>query len=501
MAIRLSLPKYFKNLRFKIIAGLVVTLTITMTILFYLQSHQHKKKMINTLRDHTSPNLTEVIEKVLRDAMMSRNLGQMRNMFETVTDLQDVRNIFLMNKVGEVIVHTRGENIGSELDIGNPTCQICHRGKTGILNKTVIFTSDEGERIFRNVNPVLNSEECHGCHSPNEEMIGVLVTDFSLAPIEEQLDKEFQENIFFLALFILISILVVSLTMNRLVTKKVGKFVEAARRFGQGDLAQRIIFQADDEFKRLAQSFNQMAGKLEKKMKQERKYISRIIHAQESERTRIPRELHDELGGALTAIKYNLEIIERDLPENLSEGKERLKEVESLSSQMLTQLRRLSQDLRPPILDDLGLLPTLRWYIENYGKRWKIKTHYEATGFQQKLNPELETALYRVIQEALTNVAKHARADDVHIHLGCADSAIMVTITDNGTGFDPQEVLGADLQRRGYGIIGMQERVSSFGGRMDIRSRRGAGTQITIEIPLRNSEGEDEPKEDKNSDR
>jgi signal transduction histidine kinase len=501
MAISLSLPRYFKNLRFKIIVGLVVTLTTTMTFLFYIQYHQNKKSMINALRDHTSPNVTEVIEKVLRDAMMSRNLGETEKIFATITELQDVKDIFLMNKVGEIIVSPRGQNIGSKLDMGHPTCQICHRGKTGILNKTVIFTSDEGERIFRNVNPVLNSEECHGCHSPNEEMIGVLVTDFSLAPIEEQLDKEFENNIIFLALFILISILVVSLTMNRLVTRKVGKFVEAARRFGQGDLAQRIIFKADDEFKRLAQSFNQMAGKLERKMKQERKYISRIIDAQESERRRISRELHDELGGALTAIKYNLEIIERDLPENLSEGKERLKEVESLSSQMLAQLRRLSQDLRPPILDDLGLLPTLRWYIENYGKRWKIKTHYEAIGFQQKLNPELETALYRVVQEALTNVAKHARADDVHIHLGCADSAIMVTITDNGTGFDPQEMLGADLQRRGYGIIGMQERVSSFGGRMDIRSRRGAGTQISIEIPLRNSEGEDEPKEDKNSDR
>jgi two-component system sensor histidine kinase UhpB len=332
-------------------------------------------------------------------------------------------------------------------------------------------------------------------------MIGVLVTDFSLAPIEEQLGKEFQENIIFLALFILISILVVSLTMNRLVTKKVAKFVEAARRFGQGDFAQRIIFQADDEFKRLAQSFNQMAGKLEKKIEQERKYISRIIDAQESERKRISRELHDELGQALTAIKYNLEIIERDLPENLSEGKERLKEVESLSSQMLVQLRRLSHDLRPPILDDLGLLPTLRWYIESYGKRWKIKTHYESTGFHQKLNPELETALYRVIQEALTNVAKHARADDVHIHLGCTDSAIIVTITDNGMGFDPQEVSALETQKRGYGIIGMQERISSFGGRIDIRSRRGAGTQITIEIPLRNSEGEDEPKEDENPDR
>jgi signal transduction histidine kinase len=501
MVIRLKLKKHFKNLRFKVIAGLVVTLTITMTFLFYIQYHRHKEKMINALREHTSPNLTEVIKTILRDAMMSRNSGQTKNLFSTITQLQDVKNIFLMNKVGEIIVSSNGENIGMKLDMEHPTCQICHRGKTEILNKTVIFTSDEGERIFRNVNLILNKEECHACHNPNEKINGVLVTDFSLAPIEDQLGREFKENIFFLVLFTLISILVVSFTMNRLVVSKVEKFVEAARRLSQGDLTQRIIFKADDELKRLAESFNQMAGELKKKMKQEKQYISGIIDAQEGERRRISRELHDELGQALTAIKYNLEIIERDLPENLSEGKERLREVETLSAQILVQLRQLSHDLRPPMLDDLGLLPTLRWYIENYGKRWKIKTHYEAIGFHEKVNPELETALYRVIQEALTNIAKHAAADDVHIHLSYTDSVIMVTITDNGIGFDSQDVLGRDTRKRGFGIMGMQERVSTFGGRIDIRSRQGAGTQITIEIPLKSSEGEDEPKEDEGPDR
>jgi len=501
MAFRLSLPKYFKNLRFKIIAGLVVTLTITMTFLFYIQYHQHKRKMINALRDHTSPNLTEVIEKILMDSMMSRNLGQTRNIFETITDLQDVKNIFLMNKVGEIIVSPRSEDIGSRLDIRHPTCQICHREKTEILNKTVIFTSDKGERIFRNVNPILNRKECHGCHDPHEKKNGVLVTDFSLAPIEDHLGREFKENIFFLVLFILISIVVFSFTMNRLVVSKVEQFVEAAKRFGQGDLTQRIIFKADDELKRLAESFNSMAGELKKRMKQEKEYISRIIDAQESERRRISRELHDELGGALTAIKYNLEIIEKDLPENLLEGKERLKEVETLSAQILGQLRTLSHDLRPPMLDDLGLLPTLRWYIENYGKRWKINTHYEAIGFPEKVNSELETALYRVIQEALTNIAKHARAADVHVHLSCTDLLVMVTITDNGIGFNPQEVPALETQKRGFGIMGMQERISSFGGRINIRSRQGAGTQITIEIPLKSPEGEDESTEDKSLDR
>jgi len=501
MVIPLNLPKYFKNLRFKIIAGLVATSTITMTFLFYIQYHQNKTSMINALRDHTSADLTEVIEKVLKDAMMSRNLGEIENIFDTITELQDVKNIFLMNKVGEIIVSPRRENIGSKLDMAHPTCQICHGGKTEILNKTVTFTSDEGERIFRNVNPVLNRKECHGCHDPNEMIIGVLVTDFSLAPMEAHLGREFKENIFFLVLFILLSIVVVSFTMHHLVVSKVEQFVEAAKRFGQGDLTQRIIFKADDEFKRLAESFNSMAGELKKRMKQEKEYISRIIDAQEGERRRISRELHDELGGALTAIKYNLEIIERDLPENLSEGKERLKEVQTLSAQILGQLRTLSHDLRPPMLDDLGLLPTLRWYIENYGKRWKIKTHCEAIGFPEKVNPELETALYRVIQEALTNIAKHARADDIHIHLSCTDSAIMVTITDNGIGFNPQEVPTLETQKRGFGIMGMQERISSFGGRIDIRSRQGAGTQITIEIPLKSSEGEDEPTEDKSPDR
>lgn len=148
------------------------------------------------------------------------------------------------------------------------------------------------------------------------------------------------------------------------------------------------------------------------------------------------------------------------------------------------------------MLDDLGLLPTLRWYIENYGRRLKIKTHYEAIGFTEKLNPELEIVLYRVIQEALNNVAKHAHADDVHVHLNSADSSITVTITDNGIGFDPQNVFSMNIGKRGFGIMGMQERVSSLGGRVDIRSRPGRGTQIAIEIPLEISEAEDEPQED-----
>lgn len=149
------------------------------------------------------------------------------------------------------------------------------------------------------------------------------------------------------------------------------------------------------------------------------------------------------------------------------------------------------------MLDDLGLVPTLRWYIENYGRRLKIQTHYEAIGFREKLNAEIETALYRVIQEALTNIAKHAQADEVDIRLNRVDSAITVTVTDNGVGFDPQDILNMDIQKRGFGIMGMQERVSSLGGRIDIRSQPAVGTQIAIEIPLGIPEREeDEPKED-----
>ena len=144
------------------------------------------------------------------------------------------------------------------------------------------------------------------------------------------------------------------------------------------------------------------------------------------------------------------------------------------------------------MLDDLGLIPTLRWYIQNFSNRLDIYSNFETMGFEEKLSPQIETAFYRIVQEALNNIAKHAQADRVEISLVKRDSRIYASIQDNGKGFDLDRVLHPESPERGFGIVGIQERVSLLGGQMDIQTRPGFGTLIHFEIPYENVRDGDE---------
>ncbi len=474
---------FYKGLRFKIVLGLISLLTFTMTILFIVQYFHHRKKMITHLQENISPHLTQIVNDVLKSSMLSKNKGEMKYILETVRQYPDVKNIFILNRTGRVVTSINDQDTGRTIDIRDPTCQVCHHGTATALNKTVIYTSPQGEKIFRNVNPIYNQRECFSCHKPEEKIAGVLVTDFTLDPIEKQLRAEFKENILLLVLAVGISTFVIGIALNHLVIRKLQHFVEAASSFGRGEFWGTICFKSDDEIQRLAESFNRMAKELREKMGQERTYLSQIIDAQENERRRISRELHDEIGQALYAVKFNLEMIDRNLPEKTSSVRERLEEAKSLSSQTLSVMRRLSLDLRPTMLDDLGLVPTLRWYIQNFSNRLGICSTFETIGLEEKLSPQLETGFYRIVQEALNNIAKHAQADQVEISLVKRNSRIFASVQDNGRGFDLDKVLHARTPERGFGIVGIQERVSLLGGQVEIQSKPGFGTLISVEIP------------------
>ncbi|OGP73392.1 MAG: hypothetical protein A2V86_15315 [Deltaproteobacteria bacterium RBG_16_49_23] len=483
---------FHHSLRFKIIIGLTALLTLTLTTLFVIQYFHHRNKMIRNLQENVSPHLTQMVNDVLKNAMISKNLNEMKYILEVVNNYPDVKNIFIMNRIGKVILSNDEQEMGRTIDIQDATCQICHYRTTEALNKTVIYTTPRGEKIFRNVNPIYNRKECFPCHHPSEKITGVLVTDFTLKNIERQLQAEVKENLLFLLLTILISTLVIGIALNQLVIKKLQYFVEATSFFGRGDFKRSIDFKTDDEIKRLADSFNLMAKTLMEKKELERKYLSRIIEAEENERRRISRELHDEIGQALTAIRFNLDRIDKCLPETSTMARERLEEAKTLSQQTIKAMRRLSMDLRPAMLDDLGLIPTLRWYIQNFSNRLNIDSQFQATGFVGKLPPPIETAFYRIIQEALNNIGKHAEAGRVEIFMEHKDSMIYASVTDNGKGFDLDKVLRPESKERGSGIIGMQERVSILKGHIDIRSKPGSGTHIRIEIPCPKGSENDE---------
>jgi signal transduction histidine kinase len=213
---------------------------------------------------------------------------------------------------------------------------------------------------------------------------------------------------------------------------------------------------------------------------------NRLTAVQEEKQKQLARELHDELGQALTAISMNLTAIEEELPADCEPniGK-RLQDAILLTDQTLELVRKLSLDLRPLMLDELGLVPALRSYVKQYARRVDTKINFECVGLEQRLSSDIETALFRIVQEALTNVARHANASQIHLHLRRKASSIITVIEDDGQGFDvadevnrSREVLGG-----GTGILGMRERVALLGGYFNIQSTPGEGTALSIEIP------------------
>ncbi len=247
-----------------------------------------------------------------------------------------------------------------------------------------------------------------------------------------------------------------------------------------GDLTRKApVTGQDPDADQLATSFNTMLTAIDDLSKSR---ASQILHAQEQERKRIARELHDETSQVLTSLLISLALLEETV--QTEEVRKRVADIRALAHQTLRAVRNLSIDLRPSALDDLGLLPALRWYIKEYQQKCGIEVEFAASGFRERLPPEMETAIYRIIQESLTNTAKHAHAEHVWIVLDENGSRVHAHMRDDGQGFDARAVLRTPWQDRGLGLSGMMERASLLDGTVEIVSRPGAGTTIEMTIPL-----------------
>ena len=238
----------------------------------------------------------------------------------------------------------------------------------------------------------------------------------------------------------------------------------------------------DPQADQLASTFNMMLEAIDDANRQR---ATLIINAQEEERKRVARELHDETSQVLTSLLISLAILEESITSQ--QARDRIAETRQLAHQTLRAIRNLSLDLRPSALDDLGLLPALRWYIKEYQQKFSIEVDFQASGFKGRLPAELETVLYRIVQEALTNVARHAHAHKVAVRLEEDQNEIRAIISDDGRGFDTektQKMPGAG-QEHGWGLVGMHERASLLDGNLTITSRPEQGTRIHVSIPLR----------------
>lgn len=289
---------------------------------------------------------------------------------------------------------------------------------------------------------------------------------------------------------------------NRLILRPVKAMLDTARKLARGDLRARTgILPSSGELNELAQAFDEMALALERREEQRRQAESEIRESRErlrnlsshlesvreEERTRLAREIHDELGQGLTALKMDLSWLGKRLEPGQQQFDEKIRAMSSLADETIRTVQRLSGELRPGLLDDLGLAAAIEWQTEEFQRRSGISCDVRLEIGETVLDRDQATAIFRIFQETLTNVLRHAGATGVSVLSQVADNHLILSVADNGRGITAEEIRSA----RAFGLIGMRERVHALKGRFLINGRPGRGTTVSIHVPL--FKGKDSP--------
>ncbi|MBW2096825.1 MAG: PAS domain-containing protein, partial [Deltaproteobacteria bacterium] len=242
---------------------------------------------------------------------------------------------------------------------------------------------------------------------------------------------------------------------------------------------------AEEELTRAREALKQYSMKLEKQVKKRteeiRRLSGRIMQNQENERAAIARELHDELGQVLTALRMDAVWLGNYLAEKDSIAEDRALTMRELIDKTIDDVRGLAIRLRPGVLDDLGLVEALEWYTDEFEKRTNVTCRFKDSPSLPPLPDYLATAAYRIAQEALTNVARHASATHVEVRLGMEKDFLLLTVRDDGRGFD----VHGRAAREGLGLAGMKERAELLDGALEIQSTPGKGTELRFRAPFR----------------
>jgi signal transduction histidine kinase len=308
-------------------------------------------------------------------------------------------------------------------------------------------------------------------------------------------NRLFFRNVALLAASALLAVLAIWWAADVYLLRRIGAMVQASRRLSAGDLGARIGRSGmRDELDHLAGVFDEMAASLQMRIERETQVMRSLEHSREQlrrlttyqnevreqERIRIAREIHDQLGQSLTILKMDLSWIRKHMPPPDAAAKAKLEAMVGVIEEAMEVLHAVTAELRPVILDDFGLAAAIEWQAEAFARRSGIACHLENDGFEPDLPKTHATALFRIFQETLTNILRHAGAIEVVVRLEKRDGALFFQIADNGRGIRQEEIDAPDA----FGLLGIRERLYPLGGRVAFEGRPGQGTRVTIYLPM-----------------
>jgi signal transduction histidine kinase len=395
---------------------------------------------------------------------------------ETMLNHPDARYAFLVDANNQVIAHTFEADVPPDLLNLDSTKSVefdHHPNTTGPdgLSHHLHYENDEGG-IHDFAEPVSGSDRV---------VVRLGLVDTRL---QTTIDRTTRQMLLTTVLVGVAGVIAASL-LTWLLTRPILDLVTTTRRLRQGNLAVRAPHWADDEIGALADAFNEMVADLEvsyqlvaEKEAARSRLLAQLIDAQEEERKRIARELHDGVGQALTSILVSLKVV--DQLEKMPSIQAKLAELRQIASETLTEVRLLSRQLRPSALDDLGLAAAMERFVGEFSSRYPDLAVDLHCNLPERLPPVVETSLYRIVQEAMTNAARHSQATALSVLLSRRDGTVQAIVEDNGHGFDP-----AAARRDGssVGLHSMAERTELLGGHLEIESS-AEGTTVYVEIPI-----------------
>jgi signal transduction histidine kinase len=327
-----------------------------------------------------------------------------------------------------------------------------------------------------------------------DHVIGIVRITVDKRPLQKRLTWLLFRSILIGTGFLLIGFGAIYLIVKG-VTKPLRKLTEGVTLLGMGGKVEKIAVETKDEIWRLAGAFNTMSESLkerEKALRESGKRLrslsSELLKTQEKERKRLSNELHDELGQSLALLKHRLRSIQREVGEDQSSLRKECEETRQYMDEIIESVRRLSRDLSPSILEDLGLSAALQWLTETFAEHHSVRISFDVDRIDGLFSQETQTHLYRISQEALTNIARHAKASQILFTLQKNENHVSFIVEDNGEGFDVTRIRSRLSHEKGMGLAAMAERAYMLGATIDIWSQMGKGTRISLRIPLEKEE-------------
>ncbi|MBI5298506.1 MAG: HAMP domain-containing protein [Chloroflexi bacterium] len=443
-----------------IVLGLVLLFGMGITL-------QARNSIIGTMTrqlEEQSVSISRDLAARATDSILLNDLLGLHDLLnETVENNSNVRYAFLVDARGQVLAHT--------FDGGFPAGLLSlNDAEAAEHHHTILIETDEG-LVWDTAVPILDGK------------IGVARIGLSDASMRAALNTLMLQ---FLLTILLVSVtsILVAVFLTWILTRPILSLVTATQSVARGDFSPRVPRWANDEIGDLAEAFNKMTGELahtdELRREREalrRQLLEKVITTQEDERRRIARELHDSTSQNLTSLIVGLRIMETNCAQCAAQSK--TTDLRQVAARTLEEVHDLSMRLRPRVLDDLGLAAALERLAAEWQARHKIPVDV-AIQLDERLPGDVETAVYRITQEALTNIARHAQARSASVLVERRDNTVRTIIEDDGSGFSMTEKRG----ERHLGLLGMRERAELLNGSLTIESTPGRGTSIFIEIPL-----------------